>query len=255
LGSRLRTGGQDSTRSTSASPPERAWSDRPAAILFDLQVGDGPFARTGLRICGAHDNREPGGEGNVGAGAGATVGKLLRSDRGMKGGLGSSAIELPGGLVVAALVAVNAVGNVVDPATGQFIAGGRTEDGNRIADLRAMLRMNLPGRGAGVAGSRPADAQTALENTTIGIVATNASLTKAQATKLAQMAHDGYARAIYPSHLTNDGDAIFALATGSRAGAPDMNQLGALAADAMAEAIVRAVRAPRGSPAIRLRGT
>ena len=222
----------------------------PAAILFDLQVGDGTI-RPGPD-CGyaaAHDaTASPVVEGNVGAGAGATVGKLLRSDRGMKGGLGSSAIELPGGLVVAALVAVNAVGNVVDPATGQFIAGGRTEDGSRIADLRAMLRLNLPGRGAGVAGSRPADAQTALENTTLGVVATNASLTKAQATKLAQMAHDGYARAIYPSHLTNDGDAIFALATGSRAGAPDMNQLGALAADAMADAIVRAVRAATGIP-------
>ncbi len=108
--------------------------------------------------------------------------------------------------------------------------------------------MNLPGRAAGVAGSMPADAQTILENTTIGVVATNASLTKAQATKLAQMAHDGYARAIYPSHLTNDGDAIFALATGSHAGAPDMNQLGALAADAMADAIVRAVRAATGHP-------
>jgi L-aminopeptidase/D-esterase-like protein len=218
----------------------------PAAILFDLQIGDGR-ARPGAD-CGYAAARDatanPVTEGNVGAGAGATVGKLLRSDRGMKGGIGSSAIELPDGLIVAALVAVNAVGNVVDPATGRFIAGGRTDDGNSIADLRAMLRTNPPARGAGVVPDMP----TALENTTIGVVATNAALTKVQATKLAQMAHDGYARAIYPSHLTNDGDAIFALATGSSAGPANMNQLGALAADAMADAIVRAVRAATGIP-------
>jgi L-aminopeptidase/D-esterase-like protein len=165
----------------------------------------------------------------------------------MKGGIGSSAIELPGGLVVAALVAVNAVGNVMDPATGRFIAGGRAEDGRSIVDLRAALRVNPSQRG-GFERPGPADAATAIANTTIGVVATNATLTKAQATKLAQMAHDGYARAIYPSHLTNDGDAIFALATGSRTGAADMNQLGALAADAMADAIVRAVRAATGIP-------
>jgi L-aminopeptidase/D-esterase-like protein len=131
---------------------------------------------------------------------------------------------------------VNAAGNVMDPATGRFIAGGRTDDGNRIADLRALLR----------AAVRPAS--HALEHTTIGVVATNAALTKVQATKLAQMAQDGYARAIYPSHLTVDGDAIFALSTGTRPGGADLNQLGALAADAMAEAIVRAVRAATGVP-------
>jgi L-aminopeptidase/D-esterase-like protein len=225
----------------------------PAAILFDLQVGDGrvrPGPDCGYAAARAATT-DPVAEGNVGAGAGATVGKLLRSDRGMKGGLGSAAIELPGGLVVAALVAVNAVGNVVDPATGRFIAGGRTDDGRSIADLRAMLRAG-PSRGAGVGRPHPADARTdfptALENTTIGVVATNATLTKAQATRLAQMAHDGYARAIYPSHLTNDGDAIFALATGASTNAVDLNQLGALAADAMADAIVGAVRAATGIP-------
>jgi L-aminopeptidase/D-esterase-like protein len=165
----------------------------------------------------------------------------------MKGGLGSSAIGVPGGLVVAALVAVNAVGNIVDPATGRFIAGGRTEDGRSIADLRAALRAGSS-PGAGTVRPPGDDPAIPIENTTIGVVATNATLTKAQATKLAQMAHDGYARAIYPSHLMNDGDAIFALATGSRAGAADMNQLGALAADAMADAIVRAIRAASGIP-------
>jgi L-aminopeptidase/D-esterase-like protein len=172
----------------------------------------------------------------VGAGAGATVGKLLGSTRAMKGGLGSASIQLPGGLVVAALVAVNAVGNVTDPATGGFIAGARTDNGGSIEDLRAWLRKGP------AAGGRP------LENTTLGVVATNARLTKAQATRIAQMAHDGYARAIYPSHLTSDGDTIFALATGGYAAAADVNVIGAAAADATADAIVRAVRAARGVP-------
>jgi len=222
----------------------------PAAILFDLQVGDGKV-RPGAD-CGYAAARDatanPVTEGNVGAGAGATVGKLVRPDRAMKGGIGSSAIELPGGVVVAALVAVNAAGNVVDPSTGRFIAGGRTDDGNAIADLRATLRTTSPARAGAGLSARPAQNEAAIENTTIGVVATNATLTKAQATKLAQMAHDGYARAIYPSHLTNDGDAIFALATGSSPAPANLNQLGALAADAMADAIVRAVRAATGIP-------
>jgi L-aminopeptidase/D-esterase-like protein len=210
----------------------------PSAILFDLGVGDASI-RPGAD-CGYAAARAAGAgpvdEGNVGAGAGATVGKLLGSKRAMKGGLGSASIQLPGGLVVAALVAVNAVGNVTDPATGRFIAGARTDDGGSIADLRAWLRKGP------AAGARP------LENTTLGVVATNARLTKAQATRIAQMAHDGYARAIYPSHLTSDGDTIFALATGGHAAAADVNVIGAAAADATAEAIVRAVRAARGVP-------
>ena len=210
----------------------------PAAILFDLSLGDASV-RPGPD-CGYAAARsatmDPVGEGNVGAGAGATIGKWARGDRGMKGGIGSSAIELPEGLVVGALVAVNAAGNVVDPATGQFVAGGRTDDGRSIDDLRALLRRRArvpPAAGA---------------NTTLGVVATNASLTKVQATKLAQMAHDGYARALYPAHLTVDGDVVFALATGTRSGAVDLDQLGALAADAVAEAIVRAARAAASIP-------
>ncbi len=210
----------------------------PAAILFDLSIGD-PAVRPGPD-CGYAAARsasaDPVGEGNVGAGAGATVGKWVRGDRGMKAGIGSSAIALPGGLVVGALVAVNAAGNVVDPATGAFVAGGRTEDGGAIADLRALLRGRS--RASGAAGV----------NTTLGVVATNASLTKVQATKLAQMAHDGYARALYPAHLTVDGDIVFALATGTQAGTADLDQLGVLAADAVAEAIVRAARAATGIP-------
>jgi len=217
----------------------------PAAILYDLQVGKGsvrPGPDCGYAAARAATT-DAVTEGNVGAGAGATVGKLMRSDRAMKGGIGSAAIEVPGGLVVAAIVAVNAAGNVMDPATGQFIAGGRTDNGRSIADLRLLLRRDT--RQAAVARPRSAGV---VENTTIGVIATNAMLTKAQATKLAQMAHDGYARSIYPSHLMIDGDAIFALATGTRSGAPDLNQLGALAADAMSEAIVRAVRAAIGIP-------
>jgi L-aminopeptidase/D-esterase-like protein len=222
----------------------------PAAILYDLQVGNGairPGADCGYAAARAA-TADPVVEGNVGAGAGATVGKLLHGDRAMKGGIGSAAIALPDGLIVAAIVAVNAAGNVMNPGTGQFIAGGRTADGGGIADLRALLHGGARGGATVGSPSRNALPAATLQNTTIGVVATNAVLTKAQATKVAQMAHDGYARAIYPSHLMVDGDAIFALATGTRAGAPTVDQLGALAADAMSEAIVRAVRAATGIP-------
>jgi L-aminopeptidase/D-esterase-like protein len=216
----------------------------PSAILFDLAVGDGrirPGPDCGYAAARAADDG-PVAEGNVGAGAGATVGKLLGSTRAMKGGIGSAAIELPGGLVVAALVAVNAVGNVMDPATGRFIAGARTENGTSIADLRAWLRQV------------PRDDGRPMENTTLGVVATNARLTKAQAAMIAQMAHDGYARAIAPVHLPDDGDTIFALATGRWTGEVNMSRVGALAADAMARAIVRAATqatTSAGTPAAR----
>jgi L-aminopeptidase/D-esterase-like protein len=124
----------------------------------------------------------------------------------------------------------------MDPSTGQFIAGGRSDDGRSIADLRQLLRTNV--RPAG----RP------MENTTLGVVATNVALTKVQATRLAQVAHDGFARAIYPAHTSVDGDAIFALSTATHNGAANIDQLGALAADVVAEAIVRAVRAATGIP-------
>jgi L-aminopeptidase/D-esterase-like protein len=143
---------------------------------------------------------------------------------------------MPGGLVVSALVVVNAVSDVIDPATGQVVAGARSEDGRTLADARLLLRAGRSNR------SRPG------ENTTIGVVATNASLTQVQATVMAQMAHDGFARAISPSHTPNDGDAIFALATGVYDGPTGLATVGALAADVMAEAIVRAVRAATGIP-------
>ena len=211
----------------------------PAAILFDLTVGDfkiRPDASCGYAAAKAAGTG-PIEEGNVGAGAGATVGKMAGMKRAMKGGLGSAAITLPDGLVVAALVAVNARGNVIDPSTGKVVAGARTEDGKSVADLHAMMRD----------GSQEFEA-ISIQNTTLGVVATNAKLTKAQAKKVAQMAHDGFARAIVPSHTSGDGDTIFALATGTRDGEVSVDRIGALAADAMVEAILRAVRAAKGIP-------
>jgi len=214
----------------------------PAAILYDLAFGSKPEVRPGAD-CGYRAATEATAkaveEGNVGAGAGATVGKLNDMPNAMKGGIGSSAIVMRDGLVVAALVAVNAVGDVVDPATGKIVAGARAKAGTGgFADARKLIR-------AGAAyPPRPG------ENTTIGIVATNAALTKAQARKVAQMAHDGLARAIVPSHTPADGDTVFALATGTKTGEPDMMRIGALAADAMAEAIVRGVLAAKTSGGI-----
>ena len=211
----------------------------PAAILYDLGVGDDPTIRPtaecGYRAAAAA-TPGPVAEGNVGAGAGATVGKTTGRMRAMKGGVGSAAVTLRDGLVVAALVAVNAVGDVIDPATGRVVAGVRTEDGAGLADARTLLRAGSIDR------NRPG------ENTTIGVVATNARLSQAQATVMAQMAHDGFARAIAPSHTPSDGDAIFALATGLRPDAPNLATVGALAADVMADAIVRAARAATGIP-------
>jgi L-aminopeptidase/D-esterase-like protein len=212
----------------------------PAAILFDLGVGDARVRPTS--DCGyaaaraATDGPVP--QGNVGAGAGATVGKLLGMDRAMKGGIGSAAITLPGGLTVAALVAVNAFGDIVDPATGRVVAGVRTPDGRGLADARVLIR-------SGATQKNPIG-----ENSTIGVIATNARLTKAQATKVAQMAHDGLARAIAPVHSMNDGDTLFALATGQLAQTADVNVVGALAADVVAEAVLNAVRQAMGLPGL-----
>ena len=211
----------------------------PAAILFDLGVGANaairPDADCGYRAAQTAGTA-PVGEGNVGAGAGATVGKSAGPGRAMKGGLGSSALVMRDGLVVAAMVATNALGDIVDPATGKVVAGVRTQDGKALADARALLR-------AGALPQAPIGA-----NTTLVIVATNAVLTKTEATKVAQMAQDGLARAIVPAHTPADGDTVFALATGSRPGAADVGRIGALAAEATADAILRAVRAATGIP-------
>jgi L-aminopeptidase/D-esterase-like protein len=210
------------------------------AILYDLGLEGDRKIRPGPD-CGyaAADvaSAAPPAEGSVGAGAGATVGKLGGGRR-MKGGFGTASITLASGLTVAAAVAVNAVGDIVDPATGQVVAGMLDEAGGFV-DARLYLRRDATGP-TGPAG----------ENTTIGVVATNATLTKAQATKVAQMAHDGLARTIYPAHTAGDGDTVFSLATGAWAGAPDVTLVGALAADVMAEAILRAVRLAEGLPDI-----
>jgi L-aminopeptidase/D-esterase-like protein len=206
------------------------------AILFDLRVGDGrirPDAECGYRAAESASTAPP-AEGNVGAGAGATVGKLAGMGRAMKGGIGTASIRREDGLVVGALIAVNAVGDVIDPSTGRVIAGVRTEDGRGLADARVLVRES---------GASPTSS-----NTVIGVVATNASLTKAQATKVAQMAHDGLARAISPAHTPWDGDTIFALSTGRGGVDADVLEIGALAAEAVTEAILRAVRAAEGLP-------
>ncbi|HSD55018.1 MAG TPA: P1 family peptidase [Burkholderiales bacterium] len=214
----------------------------PAAVLFDLAVGGRadvrPTAESGYLAARAASSAAV-AEGNVGAGAGATVGKIAGFQRAMKSGLGTASITLADGLIVAALVAVNAVGDVVDPATGRLVAGVRTDDGRALADARKLLRTG---------GFKPLGRPG--ENTTIGVVATNASLDKAQARKVAQMAQDGFARAIVPAHTPLDGDTIFALATGGLSGEPNVMTIGALAAEIMAEAIGRAVRAATGLPGL-----
>jgi L-aminopeptidase/D-esterase-like protein len=154
----------------------------------------------------------------------------------MKGGIGTASVTLPDGLIVAALVAVNAAGDVIDPATGQIVAGARTADGSAFADVRKLLRTGSV--------QKP----RAGENTTLGIVATNAKLADAQATRFAAMGHDGFARAIYPAHTMVDGDIVFSLATGSHTAPVNLSVLGALAADVTAEAILRAVRAAASLP-------
>lgn len=211
----------------------------PAAILIDLGVGGSPKIRPDAD-CGYRAARDAGtgviAEGNVGAGAGATIGKLGGASRAMKGGLGSAAMTLADGTIVAALVAVNAAGDVIDPSTGQVVAGVRTADGRGLADARRLLRSGETLRPA-VAG-----------NTTLGIVATNATVTKAQATKVAQMAQDGFARTIAPAHTPGDGDTIFALATGERRGEANVSRIGAAAAEVVSDAILRAIRAARGIP-------
>ena len=215
------------------------------AILFDLGLeGDNkirPGTECGFEAAQAASS-EAATEGSVGAGAGATVGKMGGSGRSMKGGFGTASVGLENGLVVAAAVAVNAIGDIIDPATGEVVAGVRTEDGSGFADARLLLRAS------GGSGEEP---QIELGvNTTIGVVATNATLTKAQVTKVAQMAQDGLARTIYPAHTMGDGDTVFSLATGVLEGPANVTLIGALAADVMAEAILRAVRLAEGLPGI-----
>lgn len=198
------------------------------AIIFDLAVakpGIRPDAKLGYAAA-ANASNQPVAEGNVGAGIGATVGKLLGMDRCMKGGVGSSVIALDNGLCVGALAVVNSLGNVFDPKTGKTIAGTRTKDGRGFIEAEDS-RFGL-GR--------------IEKNTTLGIVATNAMLSYKQVTKMAEMAQDGIARCIRPSHTTLDGDLIYAVATSTFEGKFIFDYVAHLASDQMTKAIIRGVR-------------
>jgi L-aminopeptidase/D-esterase-like protein len=224
----------------------------PAAILFDLNLGSSsrhPDSEMGYAAASSA-NAGLVAEGNVGAGSGASVGKIFGLSGAMKSGLGTACLNMGAGILVGAIAAVNPFGDVLDPLTGQILAGARSVKvgpvriggKQQFADTfkvmqtitgRAILRLATGG------------------NTVIAVVATNARLTKAQATKVAQMAHDGLARVIRPAHTMLDGDTIFALATGQRKA--DVSTVGAVAAEVLSQAIVQAVQAAKpagGLPAI-----
>jgi L-aminopeptidase/D-esterase-like protein len=206
----------------------------PAAILYDLGIGKAnvrPTVAMGEASAKAA-TADPVAEGSVGAGTGATVGKALGMKQAMKGGIGCYTIALPGDVLVASLVAVNAFGDVRDPTTGKIVAGARkAPDSREFANASEILKQRPP-------------AALVRTNTTLAVVVTNARLTKVEATKLAQFASLGMARAIYPVNTTNDGDTVFALSHGERRA--DINSLGVAAAEAVSEAILRAVRLAKG---------
>ena len=209
----------------------------PAAVLFDLLVGDPsvrPGAAAGYAACEAASGRRP-AEGNVGAGTGAAVGKVFGIDRAMRGGIGTASVMVEG-ITVGALIACNALGDVVNPHTAQVIAGARTSaKGANLLDIRkALLRGQAP------------KSLLAGTNTTIGVIATDARLSKPQAQRLAMAGHDGLARSINPVHTPSDGDTLFALATGASGKTLGMMVLTAMAAEVTARAVVNAVRAARG---------
>jgi L-aminopeptidase/D-esterase-like protein len=207
----------------------------PAAILFDLDIGSAevrPDAAMGYAACESASGG-PVAEGRVGVGTGCTVGRVLGPGRTSQGGLGTASADLGGGLVVGAIVAVNAFGDVVDPRTGEILAGTRALRGDGFADTLATMKSRVGKTALHFAGRG---------HTVIGIVATNARLTKEGANKVAQMAHDGLARTIRPAHTLYDGDTLFTLATGSKRA--DVSLVGAYAAEVVAEAIVRAVTVP-----------
>lgn len=200
----------------------------PAAAIFDLSFGSAtirPDAAAGYRAC-EQASSDAVAQGTVGAGTGATVGKMAGPDFRMKGGLGSASMQLADGSIVGALVAVNALGDIIDPGTQHIIAGARNSDGS------------------GFVSANP------FGNTTIAVVATSAALTREQANKMAQMAHNGLAQAIRPAHTMFDGDTVFALALGptsqqlqnSQRAAEQISNIGAAAATTLARAIVKAVR-------------
>jgi L-aminopeptidase/D-esterase-like protein len=225
----------------------------PAAILYDLAIGSAkvrPDAAMGYAACVAASTAPP-AEGNAGAGMGATVGKLLGMAGAMKSGLGTASADIGGGVVVGALVAVNSLGDVVNPVSGEILAGARPAKvgpfriggGGKFADSLDLMK-RFPARTILGVASRT--------NTVIGVVATDAALTKDEANKVAQMAQDGVARTIRPAHTMFDGDTLFALSTGRKRA--NVNIVGAYAAEVVAQAVVRAVmsaEALAGLPAAR----
>lgn len=231
----------------------------PAAVIFDLAVGNAavrPGADHGYAACQAASS-DPVAEGNVGAGTGATVGKWAGMQFAMKAGLGSSALTVPGGGTVGALIVANAVGDVIDPMTGRIVAGAYDRDSGTFVTQRAAVGDS--DSGAVTTMARGGDSgQTFGEvpgaNTVIAVVATDVALSKEAVHKVAQMAHDGIARAVYPAHTPWDGDTVFALSTGKQPGTGEVTRaaemervaiIGALAAETVALAILRAVRAAR----------
>lgn len=204
----------------------------PAAVLFDLGIGDPkvrPDAEMGYQAC-LNATEDPPVEGNVGAGTGATVGKILTPKMATKSGIGTASIDLGGGGIVGAIVAVNAFGDVIDPESGQIIAGARGIKGyaNTLKVMRSFVGKKVMGIFSGA------------DNTVIGVVATNVKLDKEGATRVAQMAHNGLARTIRPAFTLMDGDTCFALSCGKVE--MDLNIVGAYAAQAYQEAILNAVR-------------
>lgn len=218
----------------------------PSAILYDLNLGQAdvrPDSVMGYKAA-ALASSAPSSEGNVGAGAGASVGKMFGAKLSMKSGEGTASMNIGGGVIVGALVAINAWGDVVDPHSNEIVAGLRSGKVGPLrvggkeyyADTLAMMKKPA-GRNLMKLATR--------SNTVIGVIATNAKLTKAQATKVAQMAHDGLARTIRPAHTMLDGDVIFALSTGTRKA--DVTSVGTFAAEVMAQAILRGVQAAKSA--------
>ena len=201
----------------------------PAAVIFDLDIGSSktrPGAEEGYKACLAASSGHI-AEGCVGAGTGATVSKVLGIDRAIKSGLGTASQKMTDGTIVAALVVVNAIGDIIDPTTGKTLAGPRHKEKKGVLNTVELMKQGLTNE------------NLPISNTTIGVVATNVYLNKEQINKMAQMAQDGMARAINPCHTMYDGDTIFALSLGNKTG--DISILGSLAAEVVTTAILRAV--------------
>ncbi|MFH2011506.1 MAG: P1 family peptidase [Pseudomonadota bacterium] len=207
----------------------------PAAIIYDLSFGNykaRPNKEMGFSACKTAINKKV-EEGSVGVGTGATVGKLFGLERAMKGGFGTASKKLSSGLIVGAAVAVNALGDIVNNENGEIIAGARdSKHGHKFINSFEQIKKGITGK------------EEFLQNTTLGVVATNAILTKMQAIKVSQMAHTGFAKTIYPIHLTSDGDLVITLST--RKLEADINTIGLLAEEAIIEAVKRAIMAADG---------